>query len=190
MATSPGKEKLGDKVAADAHTGVDGSGKAAFPPFQSETFASQLISFGIAFVLLYVIVSRLALPRVGGILAARQSVIDNDLDAAAKLQVDSDAALQAYENELANARARAQAIAGEVRDKLNAEQDASRKSLEDRLATQLAGAETTIAATRTSAMGNVRAIAADAATAIVERLTGAAPNAGVVVSALDGVLKR
>ncbi len=189
MAESQGKSKAAPHSGA-GHTEADGGHKAPFPPFQSETFASQLVSFGIAFVLLYVIVSRLALPRVGGILAARQSVIDNDLDAAAALQTDSDAALKAYETELANARARAQAIAGEVRDKLNAEQEASRKSLEEKLATQLAAAETTIAATRTSAMGNVRSIAADAATAIVERLTGSAPNVGAVVSALDGVLKR
>ena len=129
-------DKLGDNVANTAHTGVEGHGKAAFPPFQSETFASQLVSFAIAFVLLYVIVSRFALPRVGGIIAARQSVIDNDLEAAAKLQVDSDTALKDYETELANARARAQAIAGDVRDKLNAEQESARKALEDKLATQ------------------------------------------------------
>lgn len=183
-------DKLGDNVANTAHTGVEGHGKAAFPPFQSETFASQLVSFAIAFVLLYVIVSRFALPRVGGIIAARQSVIDNDLEAAAKLQVDSDTALKDYETELANARARAQAIAGDVRDKLNAEQESARKALEEKLATQLAGAESQIASTRQSAMGNVRTIAAEAATAIVERLTGIAPNSGAVLSALDGVLKR
>lgn len=189
MAESQGKSKA-DPHGAAGHTQADGGHKAAFPPFQSETFASQLVSFGIAFVLLYVIVSKFALPRVGGIIANRQGVIDNDLEAAARLQAESDAALKDYETELANARARAQAIAGEVRDKLNAEQETARKALEDKLATQLAGAETTIAATRQSAMGNVRAIAADAASAIVERLTGSAPNAGAVVSALDGALKR
>jgi F-type H+-transporting ATPase subunit b len=189
MASGQGNQKLGDNVAANAHTGVDGHGKAGFPPFQSETFASQLVSFAIAFALLYLIVSRLALPRVGGIIAARQSVIDADLDAAAKLQADSDAALLAYETELANARARAQGIASEVREQLSAQQDLERKALEQRLAGQLAGAEAQIATTRQSAMGNVRAIAADAASAIVERLTGTTPNAGAVVSALDGALK-
>lgn len=189
MATGKGNEKLGDSVAANAHTGVDGSGKGAFPPFQKETFASQLISFAIAFVLLYVIVSRFALPRVGGILAARQSIIDNDLDEAARLQVDSDTALKDYETELANARARAQTIAAEVRDKLNADQERERKLLDARLAEQLAGAETTIATTRQQAMGNVRAIAADAAAAIVERLTGQAAPVAMVDAAVDASLK-
>lgn len=187
--TSGHGDTLGDDVANTAHTGVEGHGKAAFPPFQSETFASQLVSFAIAFVLLYVIVSRFALPRVGGILAARQSVIDKDLDEAARLQADSDAALKDYETELANARARAQAIAAEVREKLNADQERERKVLDARLADQLAGAETTIAATRQSAMGNVRAIAADAASAIVERLTGKPALAASVDAAVDASLK-
>lgn len=187
--TSGHGDTLGDKVANTSHTGVEGHGKAAFPPFQSETFASQLVSFAIAFVLLYVIVSRFALPRVGGILAARQSIIDKDLDEAARLQTDSDTALKDYETELANARARAQAIAAEVREKLNADQDRERKLLDERLAEQLAGAETTIATTRLSAMGNVRAIAADAAAAIVERLTGTPAPAASVDAAVDASLK-
>ncbi len=172
-----------------AHSAADGGHKAEFPPFNKDTFASQLVSFAIAFALLYVIVSKFALPRVGGILATRQAAIDTDLNEAARLKDESDAALKAYETELANARAKAQTIANDVRDKLNAEQEQSRKGLEERLATQLADAEKTIAATRSSAMGNVRGIAADAAAAIVERLTGSNPNAGAVNAALDSSLK-
>src|ERR1700755_2672181 len=91
----------GDKAATGAHTEADGHGKGAFPPFQSETFASQLVSFAIAFIVLYIIVSKFALPRVGGLLEARQGTIDNDLGEAQKLKDESDAALKAYESELA-----------------------------------------------------------------------------------------
>ena len=62
----------GNAKGTTAHTAADGHGKGVFPPFQSETFASQLVSFAIAFALLYFIVSRFALPRVGGIIAARE----------------------------------------------------------------------------------------------------------------------
>ena len=56
-----------------AHTAVPAEGhKAGFPPFQRETFASQLVWLVIAFVLLYALVAKFALPRVGGIFAARQ----------------------------------------------------------------------------------------------------------------------
>jgi len=175
--------------APTAHTEAEGGHKAPFPPFQKDTFASQLVSLLIAFVALYLIVSRIALPRVGSLLDERQKKIEGDLTAAQTLRDESDAALKAYESELAAARSRAQAIGTETREKLNAASEAERKTLEDRLAVKLADAEKTIAATRATAMGNVRGIAADAAAAIVQRLTGLAPDSKTVNKAVDASLK-
>jgi F-type H+-transporting ATPase subunit b len=180
-------ESHGDK-GTSAHTAADG-GKPAFPPFQKDTFASQLVSLVIAFVALYVIVSRIALPRVGSVLDARQGAIEGDLAEAQKLKDASDAALKAYESELAAARSRAQAIGAETREKLNAAAEAERKTLEQRLSLKLAEAEKAIAATRNAAMSNVRGIAADAAAAIVQRLTGIAPDGKSVDAAVDASLK-
>src|SRR5215218_4990783 len=174
---------------AGAHTEADGGHGGGFPPFESNTFASQLVSLVIAFVALYVIVSRIALPRVESVIDARQNAIEGDLAAAQKLKDESDAALKAYETELAAARARAQAIGAETREKLNAASEAERKTLEDALSVKLAEAEKTIARTRESAMGNVRGIAAEAASAIVQRLTGLAPDGKLVESAVDASLK-
>jgi F-type H+-transporting ATPase subunit b len=171
-----------------AHTEAEG-GNGGFPPFDSSTFASQLVSLVIAFVALYVIVSRIALPRVGSVIDARQNKIEGDLAEAQKLKDESEAALKAYESELAAARSRAQAIGTETREKLNAASGAERKSLEDKLAHKLAEAEKTIAATRARAMSNVRGIATDAASAIVERLTGLAPDSKAVGKAVDASLK-
>src|SRR5438445_13574724 len=149
MAESHGKAK-GQKTGA--HTEADGGHGGAFPPFDSSTFASQLVSLVIAFVALYLIVSRIALPRVGGLLDARQNAIEGDLAAAQKLKDESDSALKAYESELAAARSRAQAISAETREKLNAAAEAERKTLEDQLSAQLAQAEKTLAGTRETAM--------------------------------------
>lgn len=190
MAEGQGTSKAAETHgAAAAHTDAGGGHKAAFPPFEKDTFASQLLSFAIAFGLLYLIVSRLALPRVGGVLAARQRVIDADLNEAARLKEASDGALKAYETELATARAKAQAMASEVREKLNAQQEQEKATLEGNLSTRLAAAEKTIATMRAQAMGNVRGIAAETAAAIVERLTGTNPNAAAVDAALDASLK-
>src|ERR1700757_475896 len=171
-----------------SHTEADGSG-GNFPPFDPDTFPSQLVSLVIAFVALYLIVSRIALPRVGSVIDARQDAIEGDLAAAQKLKDESDAALKAYESELAAARSRAQAIGNETREKLNAASEAERKTLEDQLSAKLAQAEKTIAATRETAMSNVRGIAADAAAAIVQRLTGVLPDGSAVNSAVDASLK-
>src|ERR1700758_2625118 len=158
MAESHGGAKEPAKGTA-AHTEAEG-GAHSFPPFQKDTFASQLVSLAIAFVALYLIVSRIALPRVGGVIDARQNAIEGDLSAAQKLKDESDAALKAYETELASARSRAQAIGNETREKLNAASEAERKTLEDQLSAKLADAEKQIATTRTNAMSNVRGIAA------------------------------
>src|SRR2546430_15859071 len=112
------------------------------------------------------------MPRGGRVLDERQGKIDGDLAEAQKLKDASDAALKAYESELAAARSRAQAIGAETREKLNAASEGERKTLEDRLAAKLAEAEKAIAATRETAMGNVRDIAADAGGEIVQQLPG------------------
>ena len=187
MAESHGEAK-GQK--AGAHTEADGGRHGgAFPPFDSTYFASQLVSLAIAFVALYLIVSRIALPRVGSLLDERQNAIEGDLAVAQKLKDESDGALKAYENELAAARSRAHAIGTETREKLNAASEAERKKLEERLSHKLAEAEKTIASTREAAMRNVHGIAADAAAAIVQRLTGVLPDGKSVKSAVDASLK-
>src|SRR3954453_10815713 len=154
---------------AGAHTEADGGHGGGFPPFDTSTFASQLVSLAIAFVALYLIVSRIALPRVGSVIDARQNAIEGDLAEAQKLKENSSAALQAYESELASARSRAQGISNETREQQNAASEAERKRLEERLSLKLYEAEKTIASTRETAMRNLRGIAADAAAAIVQQ---------------------
>ena len=172
-----------------AHTEVPGDHKAPFPPFQRETFASQLVWLAITFVLLYALVAKLALPRVAGIFAARQERKEADIARARGLREEADAALAGYEKALADAHGRGQAIASETHAKLTAEGETRRKSLEAELNAKLAEAEKTIAATKQNAMRNVRGIAAEAAAAIVERLIGSAPPEPAVAAAVHDALK-
>jgi F-type H+-transporting ATPase subunit b len=161
------------------------AGHAAFPPFQTEHFPSQLVWLTISFVLLYVLMSKIALPRIGAIMAERSKLIGDDLAAAERLKEESNAAHAAYEKSLADARGRAQAIASATREKQASEAQAAQKRLEAELHDRLASAEQSITATRTAAMGNVRSIAADTASAIVERLIGKAPADHEITAALD-----
>src|SRR4051812_38028557 len=85
------------------HTEQSGGGHRDFPPFLKETFASQILWFVITFVALYLLMSRVALPRIGGILEARKGRIDGDLGEAQRLKDESDTALAAYEKSLADA---------------------------------------------------------------------------------------
>ena len=101
-----------------------------------------------------------------------------------------EAAAAAHEKALADARARAKAIAQERRNALTSEAEAKRKTLEAELAERLAVSEAAIRATTVEAMGNVRGIAAETAAAIVERLTGRAPDRSSVEAALNATSSR
>jgi F-type H+-transporting ATPase subunit b len=172
-----------------AHTEAH-SEKHAFPPFEAQHFPSQLFWLALTFVLLYVLMARVALPRIGGILAARSKHIADDLSAAQRFKEQSEAANAAYLKSLADARARAQAMANDTRAQQAAQAEAANKKLEAQLNDKLAAAEQSIAATRGAAMSNVAGIAADTAAAIVERLIGAAPAQSDVAAAVAEVSKR
>jgi len=172
-----------------AHTEAP-HGHGAFPPFQSQNFPSQLVWLVVSFALLYVLMARVALPRIGSILAARSQRIADDLESAQRFKEQSAAASAAYDKALADARARAQAIANATRERQAATAAATNKRLEAELHGKLASAEQSIAATRTAAMGNVGTIAAETATAIVQRLIGIVPAERDVAAALGDGLKR
>ena len=164
--------------------------KGAFPPFASETYASQLLWFAIAFGLLYYVMSRLALPRVAAVMENRSVRIAGDLAEAERLRAESEAAGAAYEKSLNDARARAKTIAQEMREALTAESDSKRKAIEAELHERIKASEETIATRTADAMASVRGIAADTASVIVERLTGQAPDRRAVEAALDRTMAR
>ncbi len=172
-----------------AHTETSGE-KHAFPPFEAQHFPSQLVWLTLTFVLLYVLMSRIALPRIASIFAERSKRIRDDLAAAQRFKEQSEAANAAYQKSLADARARAQGIANETRGQQAAEAEATNKRLEAQLHEKLAAAERSIAATRAAAMGNVGSIATETAMAIVERLIGTAPAERDVAAAVGEVSKR
>jgi len=177
-------------MATNTSSGTQVPSKGGFPAFRVETYGSQLLWLAIAFGLLYYLMSRHIVPRIGGILEDRASRIASDLTAAQTMKAEADAATASYEKSLAEARANAQAIAAETKAKITAEADAERKTLEAKLAADLTAAEATIAKARETAMGNVRSIAVDTAQAIVERLAGASAEATRIEAAVDAALKR
>ena len=172
-----------------AHTEAP-AGHTKFPPFDSEQFPSQLVWLAISFVLLYVLMSRIALPRIGGIMAARNKVISDDLATAEQLKEQSNATQAAYEKALADARGRAQTIAGATRDQQARETEQLHKRLEAQLHDRITAAEQSIAKNRGAAMSNVRSIATEITSAIVERLIGQRPRDEEVAAALRDTGKR
>src|SRR6202044_3044456 len=140
-----------------AHSQVP-AGHPAFPPFEAEHFPSQLAWLAVSFVLLYALMAKVALPRIGGNFAERSQRIGDDLKAAQGFKEQSDTAHSADEKALADARARAQAIAAETREQQAAAAEATNKRLEAQLHERLGAAGQSIPATRPAALGHVGAI--------------------------------
>lgn len=145
---------------------------AAFPPFDPAGFGGQLLWLTIAFVFLYVVMSRAALPRIGSILESRRVRIEGDLKEAERLRTETERAAEAYEQALSDARTNAHKIAEETRTSIKADIDGKRADVEADLSKRVAAAEARIADTKLAALGNVDGIAAETAIALVEKLSG------------------
>ena len=143
-----------------------------FPPLDPSTFAPQLFWLALTFGVLYVILSRVALPRVSEVIEERRDRIQRDLDAAERLKDETENALAGYEKALSDARSNASGIAREERETLNAEVTAEQAKVEDQISAKLAEAETRIDETKKKALSGVNTIAADTAVAIVSKLLG------------------
>lgn len=183
MATSNPEPFVGGHVISETaaeHT--------VFPPFDATTFASQLLWFAITFGILYYLLSKIALPRIAGILEGRRDRIAADLDAAERLKGESEAAGAAYEKALAAARGRASAIADDARGAAKAKADAQRQEVEADLGRRLAAAETRIADIKTRAVGEVGSIARDTTAAIVSALSDARASTEEIGSAVSTAL--
>ncbi|WOJ88272.1 hypothetical protein RZS28_10485 [Methylocapsa polymorpha] len=161
-----------------------GHGAGAFPPFESANFTPLLIWLVLSFGLLYLLMSKIALPRVENILQTRAAKLAKDLSEASAFHKRSEEAAAAHDKTIADARAKAQALAQETHVKLNAEADAKRHALESDLNAKLSAAETQIAETKAKAMANVEGIAGEAATAIVEHITGKPADPKAIAAAL------
>lgn len=164
-----------DHGAVDTHTGTEAAadhGSDVFPPFDSSTFGPQLFWLAITFGTLYLLMSKIALPRIGEILEVRRDRIEGDLAEAERLRQKTDQAIESYEAELGEARAKSHAIADETRNKIKADMDDKRREVEADLAKQVASAETRILKTKTDALANVDQIAADTAVTLVSKLSG------------------
>ncbi len=178
-------------VTAAYAAGAEEAAEIAFPPFDSTTFASQILWLVITFGLFYLFMSRVVLPRIGSILETRRDRIAQDLNEANRLKEEADQAFATYEQELAEARSKAHEIAQAARDAAKADADAERARVEADVAGKLEKAEAEIALVKNKALAEVDTIAAETAAAIVSQLVGgtvtkAKLNAAVKAAAEGG----
>ncbi|CAN7566408.1 F0F1 ATP synthase subunit B [Phyllobacterium sp. LjRoot231] len=177
-----------DAHATETHTetGVPHQ-QGVFPPFDSSHFASQILWLALTFAVFYLFLSRVILPRIGGIIETRRDRIATDLDQAARMKQESDEAFAAYEQDLADAKKKAGSIAQTARDEAKAKADAEQAEVSAALEKKLSEAEASIAAIKDKAMNEVGTIAEDTATEIVRKILGGSIDKASISAAVKAV---
>ena len=158
------------------------------PQLDIATYPSQLFWLVVCFGLLYLLLSRLALPRIATALEERRDRIADELDQAAQLKRQSEKAQAEYEAMLAAGRERAQAIAQETRHKLQQEAEEQRNRLETELRARVTDAEERIESARRQAHGQLQALSTELAGLILQRLTGDSGHAGATRRRLEAAV--
>jgi F-type H+-transporting ATPase subunit b len=159
------------------------------PQLNPLDWAPQIIWLVLTFGVLYLLMLWIALPRIGKVIETRAAHIAGDLAAADKFRHDTEEAIAAYEQALAEAKQKAHAIVEEGRVKLKAETDAERAKLEKELSAKSKEAEARIAQAKDSAMKEVNAVASEVAADIVRQLIGTAPAKAEIEKAVASARK-
>ncbi|MCV6825440.1 MULTISPECIES: F0F1 ATP synthase subunit B' [Halocynthiibacter] len=181
-------------MADDAHKTVDlhdlheAEAAAGMPQLDFSSFPNQIFWLAVTLVVIYLVLSKVALPRIAAVLAERQGTITNDIAAAEELKQKAAEAEEAYKKALADARAEAQTIVAQAKADIQADLDKAMAKADAEIAAQSAESEKAIAAIREGAMDSVKKVAKDAAKEIVAAMGGKA-DAKTITAAVSERMK-
>jgi F-type H+-transporting ATPase subunit b len=154
------------------------------PQLNFADYPPQLVWLAITFLVLYLLLSRLALPRIGAAIEAREGKLKGDLDRAERLKSEAEAAIETYRRAIAEAQAGSQAVLKQAAAAIAAEAAKREAAFAAEINARTKTAEEAIGAAKTAAMGDLRVVAGEAARELVARLTGSEPDSGAVELAL------
>jgi F-type H+-transporting ATPase subunit b len=148
------------------------AGEGGMPQLNPKVYTPQIFWLGIAFIVLFFAMSKVALPRVEGVIEARAEKINGDLDRAATMKADAENAIAAYEKAIAEARGKAQSLTREADAAASRQATARHAAVGQEIGDRLRHAEARIAAAKATAMSNIVGVAAEAAQLAVVRISG------------------
>ncbi len=193
--TAPEEAATGTEAAPETHaeTAAGDHGEAAkggMPQLNPADFSPQLIWLAISFILLLILMWKVALPRVSSVIEDREKRIQADLEKADRVKADADKAKAAYEKTLADARAKAQAELAAATQAIQADTGKRDAAFMSQLTQRTKTAEDAIGAAKAKAMGDVRSVATEVAAAVIGKVAGAEASAAEISGAVDAVAGR
>lgn len=165
-------------------------GKGGMPQFDPTQWPPQIVWLAITFVVLYVLMSRVAIPRITEVIEERERRINDNLRRAEHLKQDAEDAMAAYEKMMAEARAAAQQVVRQARERIAEEAAQRNAELSERLSAEIAAGEARIAEAKAKAIAGVRDVAVDLAATASARLLGGRVEKKRIAPAVDSVLKE
>jgi len=180
-------------MASDTHEAAGqmaehGAQPSGMPQLDFATFPNQIFWLLVTLVVIYLILSRVVLPRVGSVLSERQGTITNDISAAEELKLKAQEAEEAYNKALVDARAEAQKISAETKAEIQGELDIAISKADAEIAAKSAEAEKAIAQIRKGAVASVKQVAGDTAKEIVASM-GVKADAKSITAAVTARMK-
>lgn len=173
--------------ANDAAHGAADAASGGLPQFDFSTWSSQIFWLVVTFGLLYFILAKFILPRIGQGISDRGDRIADDLDAASRMQREAEQAEIEYERVMAAARAKAHNIAETTRNAVNDEIAGEIETAEADFAAKQAIADENISKIRSAALAKIDTVAAETAGAVVEKIGNIKPTAAQIKSAMAGL---
>jgi F-type H+-transporting ATPase subunit b len=181
--TDAAGEAAGGTTAAEGHEKAGG-----MPQLNFADFTPQLIWLAVTFVILLIVMSKVALPRIAGVIEQRDARIKGDLDRAEKVKADADAALAAYQKSIADARAKAQAESRQTQAAIAAETAKRDAEFAQALAQQTKKAEDNIAVAKTRALADLRGVSAEVTGSVLGKVAGLSVSAGQLQTAVEAAM--
>ncbi len=177
-------------MATEATEAAGHGGEAVgMPQLDFSTWPNQVFWLAVTLVVLYLVLSRIALPRIGAVLAERSGTITNDLSAAEELKQKAVAAEKAYNDALAAARADANKIVADAKAAIQRDLDVATAKADADIEARTVESEKSIAVIRAGALESVAEVAKDTAREIVQALGGSV-DAKTVSAAVTARLKE
>lgn len=171
-------------MATDTNS-AEAASAPGMPQLDFSTWGNQIFWLVLALIAIYMILSRVALPRIGAVLAERSGTITNDIAAAEDLKSKAAEAEEAYTKALVDARAEAQRIVDEAKAEIKSDLDVAIAKADAEIAAKAAESEAAIAAIRASAMDNVTVVATDTAAEIVSVMGGKADAPAIAAAVTE-----
>jgi F-type H+-transporting ATPase subunit b len=154
--------------------GADQAASGGLPQLDFSTYGNQIFWLVITLIVIYFVLSRIALPRIAAVLAERQGTITNDIAAAEDLKAKAADAEAAYQQALIDARAEANRIAEATRAEIKAELDTALAKADEEIAAKTKEGEAAIAEIRDNAKASIEEVAKATAQELVSALGGKA----------------